>query len=428
MRYTLTASNPASNPDAVPEFNVSARDVLPVGVTYNPGSSTPVGFGEPQVITDPDTGQQTLIWSNVADIAPGSTGSLSFSATLSAATFPVGSEAINNADVYTNSDPRVVPKFTATGEPVPGSFTETASDLASTRVSAVHLDKVEPSPEGELLRGVHDHTTVYTLTVTNNHGAATNGAGVVDLIPAGLEFLGCGQSGQLHDRAGVPHCAVAGRDAAGDAELSDARLGEHRHRPAGRSGRRLHPRRLDARQPRARPGGDDPVRRRHPAARQHHHLPRPQSPPRPASARRPTSTTTPVRPPARPPSSRPTPTTRRSPAPTPARSRPAPTPRSARPTPRPSRSEDVRMRKSSATRNFVEDGVQRYTLDHRHQRVRRRLRHRGHRPPPQRHLPARRRAATTSPAHPPTAILRLPSRPRGRRSPTSCRTPTAPST
>ena len=193
VRYTLTASNPASNPDAIPEFNVSVRDVLPVGVTYDAGSSTPVGFGEPQVITDPDTGQQTLIWSNIADIAPGSTGSLSFSATLSAATFPVGSDAINNANVYTNSDPRTVPKFTASGEPVPGSFTESASDLASTRVSAVHLEKSEPSPEGELLRGVHDHTTVYTLRVTNNHGAATNAAGVVDLIPAGLEYLGCGQ-------------------------------------------------------------------------------------------------------------------------------------------------------------------------------------------------------------------------------------------
>ena len=72
------------------------------------------------------------------------------------------------------------------------SFTESASDLASTHVSAVRLQKSEPSPEGELLRGVHDHTTVYTLTVTNNHGADTTGAGVVDLIPAGMEFLGCG--------------------------------------------------------------------------------------------------------------------------------------------------------------------------------------------------------------------------------------------
>ena len=44
-------------------------------------------------------------------------------------------------------------------------------------MSAIRLQKSEPSPEGELLRGVHDHTTVYTLTVTNNHGADTTGPG-----------------------------------------------------------------------------------------------------------------------------------------------------------------------------------------------------------------------------------------------------------
>jgi uncharacterized repeat protein (TIGR01451 family) len=190
--YTLTASNPAANPDAVPEYNLTFRDVLPVGVTYEAGSTTPTGYGEPRVITDPDTGQQTLIWSNVADLAAGSTSTLSFRATLSAADYPVGSDAINNGDAYANADPRTVPKFTGTGEPIPTSFTATDSDLASTHVSAVRLQKSEPSPEGELLRGVHDHTTVYTLTVTNNHGADTTGAGVVDLIPAGLEFLGCG--------------------------------------------------------------------------------------------------------------------------------------------------------------------------------------------------------------------------------------------
>ena len=197
--YTLTASNPSANPDAVPEYNVTFRDVLPVGVTYDGGSTTPTGYGEPRVITDSDTGQQTLIWSNVADLAPGSSTTLSFSATLSATDYPVGTVAINNAEVYTNSDPRKVPKFTGSGEPIPTSFTESASDLASTHVSAVRLQKSEPSPEGELLRGVHDHTTVYTLTVTNNHGADTTGSGVVDLIPAGLEFLGCG---------GVDHTAT----------------------------------------------------------------------------------------------------------------------------------------------------------------------------------------------------------------------------
>jgi hypothetical protein len=64
--------------------------------------------------------------------------------------------------------------------------------LASTRVTAIEVTKEEPSPEGELLRGVHDHTTVYTLTVTNGHEATTDTGVVTDLIPAGMEFLGCG--------------------------------------------------------------------------------------------------------------------------------------------------------------------------------------------------------------------------------------------
>ena len=54
------------------------------------------------------------------------------------------------------------------------------------------LTKSEPSPEDELMRGVHDHATVYTITVENNPATATNTVTVDDWLPAGLEFLGCG--------------------------------------------------------------------------------------------------------------------------------------------------------------------------------------------------------------------------------------------
>ena len=171
--YTLTASNPASNPDAVPEFNVTFRDVLPVGVTYNGGSTTPTGFGEPQVITDPDTGQQTLIWSNVADLSPGSTAALSFTRH---ARRPRSSRSAPTRSTTPTSTPTPTrarcPSSRRRASRSRARSPRRASDLASTRVSAVRLQKSEPSPEGELLRGVHDHTTVYTLTVTNNHGAA----------------------------------------------------------------------------------------------------------------------------------------------------------------------------------------------------------------------------------------------------------------
>ena len=367
------------------------------------------------MITDPDTGQQTLIWSNVADLAPGSTTSLSFSATLSAAAYPVGSDAINNADVYTNSDPRSVPKFTSSGEPVPLSFTESASDLASTRVSAATAPEERAEPRGRAAaRRPRPHHRLHPDGDQQPRGRHQRGRRRrPDPGRAGVPRLRRGR--QHHDRPGVPRRSVAGRDAGRD-ELSDARLGQHRHQPGRRPGRRLHPRGLDPRQPRPRPGRHDPVRRRHPAARQHHDLRPARRPRRPASARPPTSTTTTVRPPARRRPSRPTPTTRPSPATTPARSHPGTDHQvSAHATPRPSRSEDVRMRKASDTGHLRGGRRPALHADHRHQRVRRRLRHRGDRPPPQRPVSARRRRRTTSRAHPPTATPPLPSRPRTRR-------------
>ncbi len=191
IAYALTATNPTSNPDAVPEYNLSFRDVLPLGVTYTPGSTTPASFGEPTVYTDAGTGQQTLVWRNVADLSPGSTARLGFTAAVDETVNPVGRTITNNGGVYANSNPRFVPRFDANGAPLSG-FTQSATDDAATLVTALILEKSEPSPEGELLRGVHDHTTVYTLEVTNNDSAATSGVTVTDYLPAALEFLGCG--------------------------------------------------------------------------------------------------------------------------------------------------------------------------------------------------------------------------------------------
>ncbi|HYN30910.1 MAG TPA: hypothetical protein VES95_13735 [Dermatophilaceae bacterium] len=189
ITYTLTAANPSSNPDAVDEWNLSFRDVLPAGVTYVPGSTSPAGAGEPTVVT---TGSgTTLVWPNVADLQVGSTYAITFRATPSATSYPVGATVPNAANAYTNSDPQVSPDFSPTGTVVPGSFTATAAATASTLVSALEVTKSEGSPEGELLRGVHDHPTVYTLTVRGTAAGASSGLVVTDLLPAGLEFLGC---------------------------------------------------------------------------------------------------------------------------------------------------------------------------------------------------------------------------------------------
>ena len=75
---------------------------------------------------------------------------------------------------------------------VPGTATESAADDATTRSARSTITKSEPSPEGELLRGVHDHPTVYTLRVRATDAAGTDGVVVTDYLPADLEFLGCG--------------------------------------------------------------------------------------------------------------------------------------------------------------------------------------------------------------------------------------------
>jgi large repetitive protein len=199
--FTLTASNPAAPP--IQQYNLSYSDTLPPGVTYVPGSTSPSSFGEPDVFTaqvlvdGKPYDQQTLVWSNVADLTPGASTALSFSATVPAVLYPIGSTLTNDGSAFTSSDPREVPEFDGKGQWVPGSETVSASDSADTTVTAIKISKAvgvagEGTPEGELLRGVNDHQTVYALTVTNNVVGGTTDVLVADYIPAGMEFLGCG--------------------------------------------------------------------------------------------------------------------------------------------------------------------------------------------------------------------------------------------
>lgn len=191
--YTLTAENP-SQAAAVPQYNLTFRDVLPAGVTYAPGSTDPGWIGDPTIYVDPVDGHQTLIWDNVYDLQVGQSEALTFDVALDPATHPVGSKISNSGDVYANSDPRVVVKVNGTGTAT-GGFTESASSApVVTSVSALKITKTEPSPEAELVRGVHNHASTYTLIVRNSASAPTQGVTVVDYLPAGLEFLRCGDT------------------------------------------------------------------------------------------------------------------------------------------------------------------------------------------------------------------------------------------
>ncbi len=193
VRYTLAAANPAAGAGGVQQYNVSFRDVLPAGVTYVAGSTLPSDIGDPTVVTDPVTGAQTLIWPDNFDLPPGDSNSISFEVTADPTLWPVQSTFTDTATGFSSTDPRVVPLFDSTGAPISNpAVTASAPSSASTMVSALAVTKAEPSPEAKLLRGVHDHTTVYTLTVTNGDGGATDDTVVTDYLPASLEFLECG--------------------------------------------------------------------------------------------------------------------------------------------------------------------------------------------------------------------------------------------
>ena len=187
-------------------YNLSFRDVLPVGVSYVPSSVSPATAGEPVILDDqPADGQTTLIWLNVADLAPNNTVTLGYEVSHETTDSPtadcttdilcVNESYTNTAGAFVNSNPRFVPDFDATtGEPIEGSssFTGSATDDATSTLVPFLLEKSEPNTEGEILRGVHDHATPYTLTITNNLVVDTNDYIVEDYLPAGLEFLGCG--------------------------------------------------------------------------------------------------------------------------------------------------------------------------------------------------------------------------------------------
>ncbi len=184
---SLHATNPLGEAYG---YNLTFRDVLPAGISYVAGSAP---FEPTTTIANaPGPGQTTLIWENVGDLSPGSDYSFAYKVRHSTTAYAVGDTYTNQAGAFIQTDPRLVPKFNADGTPIPASSTGSAAASATTRITAVKIDKSEPSPEGELLRGVHDHQTTYTLKVTNNNVNPTDTVFVDDYLPAGLEFLQCG--------------------------------------------------------------------------------------------------------------------------------------------------------------------------------------------------------------------------------------------
>jgi len=197
---TLTATNPPSQPYG---YNLSYRAVLPEGVSYVAGSGhSSAGALEPQAIAnEPASGKTTLIWSNVADLSPGSSNALSFQVKPSTSHFTIGNSYAVEAGAYVSEQPRYLPKFSAAGAPEgpsSTSYTGYATGSATTTITALQITQAEESAGGKILRGVHDHQITYKLTVTNTSVNATGKVIVDDWLPADLEYLGCGGAGADH--------------------------------------------------------------------------------------------------------------------------------------------------------------------------------------------------------------------------------------
>lgn len=177
---TLTATNPTGTDG----YNLSFNDKLPAGATLQSATPAPT-----RTLTD-GSGRLVMIWENVSDLQAGTTQSVSYSFIAPSPTFQIGNTVTDNAGAYVNSDARYVPDFDVSGSATT-DVTGSATGSASTLLIPFRITKHEPSPESELLRGVHRHKTVYTLSVENNFVVATSGFAIDDYLPAGLEFLGC---------------------------------------------------------------------------------------------------------------------------------------------------------------------------------------------------------------------------------------------
>lgn len=168
-------------------YNLSFRVILPAGISYAGGAEV-----APQIISNaPATGQTTLIFSNVSDVVANSSETINFKVKHDQAVYEVGDEYTIEYNAYVNSDPRYLPKFDAAGAPIAGTYTGSAESDTKGKIRAIELTKSEPSREGEILRGVHDNQTIYTLKLENNDVNPTVGTTIDDYLPAGLEFLGC---------------------------------------------------------------------------------------------------------------------------------------------------------------------------------------------------------------------------------------------
>ncbi|MFC7431822.1 MULTISPECIES: SdrD B-like domain-containing protein [unclassified Agrococcus] len=186
VALTLTASNETSTN----AYNVAFRAILPAGTPAGSVATASPTMPTPRVTTLQD-GRVLAVWSNVADLVAGATVSLDVTF-LAPPALTIGASVPIDVAAAASTNPRNLAAFTATGAPDLDGETGANTTTGTTELAAFEVEKTEPNAEAELLRGAQDHATVYTITVRNNLSTPTSGISIVDHLPAGLEFLGCG--------------------------------------------------------------------------------------------------------------------------------------------------------------------------------------------------------------------------------------------
>lgn len=184
---TTSGSFTITNASGENGFNLSLTLTTPEGVTLGGSDLPPSGSFQ-----DPVTFETTYFFENVSDAPDGTTSSFGFTLDHDPAVWIVGESFTVDGAGFVSSDPRLVPDFDAATGTVTGDFDGTGSGSGGTTIVPFTVSKSIAAPEGELLRGVHDHQTTAIITITNADAGATSAVSVVDHLDAGLEFLACG--------------------------------------------------------------------------------------------------------------------------------------------------------------------------------------------------------------------------------------------
>ena len=177
-----------------PAFDCAAYGLEPADPPAAAGTcAVPIGF-------------QYLVFQNISDLPEGASTSHSITLRPDASAFPVGSDdLVLRAVATTSDDERFVPTFPgSTGVATGTAHTSLPGvDDALIAVAALRIEKREPSPESELLRGVHENSTTYTLRLSHTGEGDIEDVVVIDHLPAGLEYLGLGGTDNTTDANGT---------------------------------------------------------------------------------------------------------------------------------------------------------------------------------------------------------------------------------